>query len=148
MLLDHKKFQAPEAVVSDLSEEDVIVGIKQAELVWAIAACLQPFLQEHYTDLLSQCWSKMPELRSVYGTECATRILWLTVKTHLGSNELFWHPLFKMLTGRVPFGPQSRENNEAWDMLLAAGYKALGELKEPLPDHAGWLPSRIPNLLT
>lgn len=104
--------------------------------------------KRHVQKLKRRCEIHMPRLRKKFGDEAAEDIFWLTVKTHLWSNELFWEPLFRSVCGRNPLpGVQSSRDNRIWELIIPLGSKALQDLEKGMPSHGGHLPNPIPILI-
>jgi|GEM_PF-2388366 len=115
------------------------------ELRWVVVSAAHA----HYHELLRMCRTHLSMLYRTHGYSGGRRILWLTVKTHLGSNELFWDPLFKSLTGRWQVPWQRKPQDDAlWDRVIAIGYPALEVFYKRLPSHAGDFPAQIPTLIS
>ena len=117
-------------------------------LLGVLGLIVNTVARHHVRKLKRRCDIHMYRLRKRFGDKAAEDIFWLTIKTHLWSNELFWEPLFRIVTGRNPLpGIQSPRDKRVWDLIIPLGSKALKKLEQNMTAHGGDLPSPIPILI-
>ena len=112
-------------------------------LVWYIAG----YTLKHALQLRILLMRSVSRHFSVSEREYAERVYMLYYKTHIGSVDTYWNPLFKKMKPKILKRGCGCTDDEIWDMILPVGLAQIRKIKKKLPSHSGKFKFLIPNLL-